>query len=49
MVWIIMGHIFYYGVPAIDNLQMIFSYAEIWYYQPMFAIAMVVDSFFVIR
>lgn len=49
IIWIISGHIFYYGPGAIDNLQMVFTYAQIWYYQPMFAVAMVVDSYFVIR
>lgn len=49
IVWIIAGHIFYYGPGAIDNLQMVFTYAQIWYFQPMFAVAMVVDSYFVIR
>lgn len=49
IIWIISGHIFFYGPGAIDNLQMVFTYAEIWYFQPMFSVAMVVDSYFVIR
>lgn len=49
MIWIIAGHIFFYGPAAIDNLQMIFTYAETWYYQPILCVAMAVDSYFVIR
>lgn len=49
MVWIIAGHLFFYGPGAVDNLQMIFTYAEAWYLQPLFSVAIAVDTYFVIR
>lgn len=49
MVWIIAGHLFFYGPSAIENLHMIFTYAETWYLQPLFAVAIAVDTYFVIR
>lgn len=49
MVWIIAGHLFFYGPAAVDNLQMIFTYAEAWYLQPLFSVAIAVDTYFVIR
>lgn len=49
MAWIIAGHTFFYGPAAIENLQMIFTYAEQVSVQPLFAVAMAVDTYFVIR
>lgn len=49
MIWIICGHLFFYGPGAIDNVQMTLIYAEAWYLQPLFATAMSVDTYFVIR
>lgn len=49
MVWIITGHIFFYGPAGIENLQMIFTFAESWYLQPLFQVAIAVDTYFVIR
>jgi len=49
MLWIIAGHVYYYAFSPTDNLQLIFSYAHSWPLQPMFAAAMSVDSFFVMR
>lgn len=49
MAWIISGHLFFYGPSAIENLHMIFTYAESWYLQPLFAVAIAVDTYFVIR
>lgn len=48
MCWIIVGHTFFYAPGTIDNLQMILTYAENWYLQPVFAVAMAVDTYFVI-
>lgn len=49
MAWIICGHLFFYAPNALENLHMIFTYAESWYLQPLFAVAMAVDTYFVIR
>lgn len=49
MIWIIAGHLFFYGPGAIENLSIVLTYAESWYLQPLFAVAMAVDSYFVIR
>lgn len=49
MVWIISAHLFIYGQVAIENLNLVFTYAESWYVQPLFAVAISVDTFFVIR
>lgn len=49
MIWIIAGHLFFYGPSAIENLQMVLAYAEKWYLQPLFAVAIAVDTYFVIR
>lgn len=49
MIWIIAGHLFFYGPSAIENLQMVLAYAEEWYLQPLFAVAIAVDTYFVIR
>lgn len=47
--WIFAGHVYYYAFGPIDNLQLIFSYANAWVLQPMFAAAISVDSFYVMR
>lgn len=49
MVWIIASHLFFYAPGSINNLQMILTYAESWYLQPLFSTAMCVDTYFVIR
>lgn len=49
MIWIIAGHLFFYGPGAVDNLQMVLTYAEDWYLQPLFSVAICVDTYFVIR
>lgn len=49
MIWIVAGHIFFYGPGAVENLQMVLTYAEDWYLQPLFSVAIAVDSYFVIR
>ncbi|KAG5676993.1 hypothetical protein PVAND_006784 [Polypedilum vanderplanki] len=46
--WIIIGHIYYYAIASIDNLQLAFSYAESLTLQPIFAAAISVDSFYTI-
>lgn len=48
MVWIIAGHLFFYGPSAVENLQMVLTYAEEWYVQPLFSVAIAVDTYFVI-
>jgi hypothetical protein len=42
------GHVYYYAMASIDNLQQAFSYAESWALQPIFAAALSVDSFYTI-
>lgn len=49
MIWIIAGHLFFYGPSAVGNLQMVLTYAEVWYLQPLFSVAIAVDTYFVIR
>lgn len=49
MVWIIAGHLFFYGPASVQNLQMVLTYAEEWYLQPLFSVAIGVDTYFVIR
>lgn len=49
MIWIIAGHLFFYGPSAVENLQMVLTYAEVWYLQPLFSVAIAVDTYFVIR
>lgn len=49
MIWIIAGHLFFYGPSAVENLQMVLTYAEDWYLQPLFSVAIAVDTYFVIR
>lgn len=49
MIWIIAGHLFFYGPSAVENLQMVLTYAEEWYLQPLFSVAIAVDTYFVIR
>lgn len=49
MVWIIAGHLFFYGPASVQNLQMVLTYAEDWYLQPLFSVAIAVDTYFVIR
>ncbi|XP_031618020.1 nose resistant to fluoxetine protein 6-like [Contarinia nasturtii] len=48
MIWIIAGHLFFYGPSAVENLQMVLTYAEEWYVQPLFSVAIAVDTYFVI-
>ncbi|XP_055322373.1 nose resistant to fluoxetine protein 6-like isoform X2 [Sitodiplosis mosellana] len=48
MVWIIAGHLFFYGPSSVENLQMVLTYAEEWYVQPLFSVAICVDTYFVI-
>jgi hypothetical protein len=49
MVWIVASHLFFYAPGSIKNLQMILTYAENWYLRPLFATALCVDTYFVIR
>lgn len=49
MIWIIAGHLFFYGPASVENLQMVLTYAEEWYLQPLFSVAIAVDTYFVIR
>lgn len=44
-----MGHIFFYAPGAIENIQHIFVYANSYLLQPLFAVALAVDTFYVIR
>ncbi|CAO1315794.1 unnamed protein product [Diamesa hyperborea] len=48
MLWIMIGHVYIYGLSTIDNIQFIFAYAEKWILQPIFSAAISVDTFFVI-
>lgn len=47
--WIIAGHVYYYAFGPLDNVQLIFAYADAWILQPLFAAAISVDSFYVMR
>lgn len=47
--WIFSGHVYYYAFGPTDNLQLIFAYANSWILQPLFAAAISVDSFYVMR
>lgn len=47
--WIFAGHVYYYAFGPTDNLQLIFAYANAWILQPLFAAAISVDSFYVMR
>lgn len=47
--WIIAGHVYYYAFGPTDNIQLIFAYADAWVLQPLFAAAISVDSFYVMR
>lgn len=47
--WIFAGHVYYYAFGPTDNLQLIFAYANAWVLQPLFAAAISVDSFYVMR
>lgn len=47
--WIIAGHVYYYAFGPTDNLQLIFSYGDSWILQPLFAAAISVDTFYVMR
>lgn len=47
--WIFSGHVYYYAFGPTDNLQLIFAYANSWALQPLFAAAISVDSFYVMR
>lgn len=47
--WIFAGHVYYYAFGPTDNIQLIFAYANSWLLQPLFAAAISVDSFYVMR
>lgn len=47
--WIMAGHVYYYAFGPTDNIQLIFAYADAWLLQPLFAAAISVDSFYVMR
>lgn len=47
--WIFAGHVYYYAFGPTDNIQLIFAYAHSWLLQPLFAAAISVDSFYVMR
>jgi hypothetical protein len=47
--WIILGHLYYYAYGPTDNIELIFAYADAWILQPLFAAAISVDSFYVMR
>lgn len=47
--WIFAGHVYYYAFGPTDNIQLIFAYASSWLLQPLFAAAISVDSFYVMR
>lgn len=49
MFWIIVGHIFYYANNGIDNLELILVYADTWILQPLYTVALAVDSYFLVR
>lgn len=48
MIWIIIGHIFFYAAGSISNLEIIFTYADKFVLQPLFTVALAVDSYFVV-
>lgn len=47
--WIMAGHVYYYAFGPTDNIELIFAYANSWILQPLFAAAISVDTFYVMR
>lgn len=47
--WIMAGHVYYYAFGPTDNIELIFAYADSWILQPLFAAAISVDTFYVMR
>lgn len=47
--WIMAGHVYYYAFGPTDNIELIFAYAHSWILQPLFAAAISVDTFYVMR